>query len=422
VYNYTPQSGSGDLHLLVRSSDEVLAPKLDLAIPNINMFNGEKWYVSAGRVRGDLTSSLSSSYHLSCGFVEDQTTYTYFSTSSYFSETIAGDESHDMFQNITASYNASGTFLIVGSQSLDITSPLFLNSNIVTHFDGKIGQIRFWTKGLNSTETLEHLRNYASRGVEDPRFNFSFDLESTGTFERLRLDVSTDQATTGSNNLGEIVMFDFSQNQLHMQGRGFEPTKKILKNELFQINRISPNIDLLQTDEKVRIRSLFDLTATDDVSYPAPVYQLGPEQAINDDNRFSVEFSTYKALNEDMIGVIGDTQFLDDALGQTSSMFDEIYPDLEKVSKVYFERLTGQVDVRRFLELFKWFDASLTILIEQMLPRKTKFLGVNFVIESHLLERNKYRYPIDRMYLLDERPQRSTDMLLSQLTARLRRM
>jgi hypothetical protein len=178
----------------------------------------------------------------------------------------------------------------------------------------------------------------------------------------------------------------------------------------------------LQTDEKVRVRSLFDLTQTDDVSYPAPVYQLGAEQAINDDNRFAVEFSPYKALNEDMIGLIGDTQFLDNALGQTSSMFDEIYPDLEKVSKVYFERLTDPVEVRRCLELFKWFDASLTTLIEQLLPRKTKFLGVNFVIESHLLERNRYRYPIDRMYLLQERPQRSTDLFLTALNVRLRRM
>jgi len=422
VYNHNTSSGSGDLHLLVRSSDELTAPKLDLVIPDINMFNGEKWYVSAVRARGDLTQSLSSSYHLRCGYVEDQTTYTYFTTSSYFSETTTGITSHDLFQNLSASYNASGAFMIVGSQSLDIASPMFLNSNIETHFDGLTGQIRFWSKALTETESLEHLRNYASRGVEDPRFNFSFDTESTGTFERLHVDVSADQATTGSNGSGEIVLFDFSQNEFHMQGRGFEPTKKIVKNELFQINRISPNIDLLQTDDKVRVRSLFNLGQTDDVSYPAPVYQLGPEQAINDDNRFSVEFSTYKALNEDMIGLIGDTQFLDDALGQTSSIFDEIYPDLEKVSKVYFERLTDPVDVRRCLELFKWFDASLTVLIEQLLPRKTKFLGVNFVIESHLLERNRYRYPVDRMYLLNERPQRSTDLFLTALTAKIRRM
>ena len=36
----------------------------------------------------------------------------------------------------------------------------------------------------------------------------------------------------------KIFMFDFSQNQLHMQGRGFEPTKKILKNELFHVLKV----------------------------------------------------------------------------------------------------------------------------------------------------------------------------------------
>lgn len=421
VYNHSDSTDTGVLHLLVRSSDEITAPSLDLEISDINMFNGEKWYVSAGRIRGDLINSISSSYYLRCGYAEDQTSYVYFTTSSYFKET-TGDSSHDMFQNISSNYNASGTFVIIGSQSLDTASSLFLNNSIITHFDGLTGQIRFWSKDLNDVEALEHLRNYASRGVEDPRFNFNFDLETSGTFERLRLDVSADQATTGSDSSGNFRLFDFSQNNLHMSGTGFENNKLILKNELFQINRISPNIDLLQTDEKVRVRSLFNLTETDDISYPAPVFQLGPEQAVNDDNRFAVEFSAYKAMNEDIIGLIGDTQFLDNALGQTSSMFDEIYPDLEKVSKVYFERLTGPMDARRYLELFKWFDASLTVLIEQMLPRKTRFLGVNFVIESHLLERNRYRYPVDRMYLLDERPQRSTDLFLTALTAVLRRM
>ena len=31
-------------------------------------------------------------------------------------------------------------------------------------------------------------------------------------------------------------------------------------------------------------------------------------------------------------------------------------------------------------------------MIERLLPRTTEFLGVNFVIESHMLERHKLQY------------------------------
>ena len=45
------------------------------------------------------------------------------------------------------------------------------------------------------------------------------------------------------------------------------------------------------------------------------------------------------------------------------------------------------------------FDSSFSVLIEQLIPRKTNFLGVNFVIESHVLERNRFRYLFDDIYL-----------------------
>jgi len=419
TYQHNGLLDAGDLRLLVRSSKESAAPTLELIIPDINLFNGEKWYISAGRVRSDLTSSLSSSYFLRCGYNEDQTSYKYFITSSYFNESI-----NDMFQNIDRNYNASGSFIFIGSQSIDNSSTLFLNNtsdNATTIFDGSIGHIRFWSKGLNETESLEHLRNYRSAGVEDPLVNYNFDVTASGSFERLRIDVSTDQGTTGSNGNGSIKLFDFSQNRLHMSGSGFEPNKRLIKNENFQINRISPNIDLLQTDEKVRVRSLLDPLSTDSFTQLAPVYTLGADTSINDDNRFSIEYSAVKALNEDIISLIGDTQFLDNSLGHTALLFDNIYPDIEKLSNVYFNRLTGQMNLRTYVELFKWFDSSLTTLLSQIIPRKTNFLGVNYVIESHLLERNRHRYLFDKQYLGPERPKEDLDLFLTALSATIKR-
>jgi hypothetical protein len=423
IYAHDTQANSGSLSLKVRSSKQSQAPTLNLVLTGVNMFNGEKWHVACGRIRGDLTSSISSSYFLRCGFQEDYTSYTYFSTASYFSEVTGSDYTQDMFQNVSADYNASGSFLMIGSQSLN-TSTYFLNQNsgqILSHFDGLVSQVRFWSKDLSYQETLEHLRNYRSVGSRNPLTNFNFDRESSGSFERIRVDVSIDQATTSSGTGGLIRLFDFSQNQLHMSGSGFEILKRVINPEYFAINRISPNIDLLQTDEKVRVRSLTDVLSTDSYTAPAPVYELGPDTSVNDDNRFSIEYSAIKALNEDMIGIIGDTTVLDDALGHTSLMFDNIYPDLEKMSKVYFDRLVDPVNLRTYVDLFKWFDSSLTLLLSQIMPRKVNFLGVNYVIESHLLERHRHRYLFDEQYLGEERAKTDLDLFLAAVEASLRR-
>lgn len=423
VYGHSYLYGSGTLTLYARPSKESSAPTLQISIPDINMFNGEKWYVSAGRIRGDLTGSLSSSYFLRCGFNEDKVSYTYFTTSSYFNETSSG-VSNDMFQNIDTSYNSSGSFLVIGSQSLDTTTTRFLNTsgdNSITNFTGRTGFLRFWSKDLDNVESLEHLRNYRSIGVEDPKINFSFDTETTGTFARLRVDITTDQNVTSSDPIGNIRFFDFSQNSYHMSGSGFLTSSLVIRNETFSVNRISPNIDLLQTDEKVRVRSLIDPLSTDSYTQPAPVYTLGPDTSVNDDNRFSIEYSSIKALNEDIVGIIGNTQVLDNALGRTSLIFDEIYPDLDKISKVYFNRLVGPINVRDYLELFKWFDTSLTTLLEQLLPRKTNFLGINYVIESHILERSRHRYLFDQQYLSSTRSKQDDNKDESNLNANTRR-
>ena len=38
-------------------------------------------------------------------------------------------------------------------------------------------------------------------------------------------------------------------------------------------------------------------------------------------------------------------------------------------------------------------------MIAQLVPRKTNYLGTNFVIESHMLERPKMEYHYSEMYL-----------------------
>jgi hypothetical protein len=74
------------------------------------------------------------------------------------------------------------------------------------------------------------------------------------------------------------------------------------------------------------------------------------------------------------------------------------------------------------LEFFRWFEQSIGRFIEQLIPRKTQFKGTNYVIESHLLERNKVEYPVPEIYLAESDRNRLRDVLLfQQITGNLRK-
>ena len=72
--------------------------------------------------------------------------------------------------------------------------------------------------------------------------------------------------------------------------------------------------------------------------------------------------------------------------------------------------------------MYKWFNSSIGMIIEQFIPRKTKFLGINFVIESHVLERNRFRYLFDEIYLLSlQRDTSRGNLFLSQIAGNLKK-
>ena len=104
------------------------APLIELTLSGVNVFSGDKWYVSAGRQRCDeIGNAVSSSYFLNVARQENGTIREYYSTASVFAE--AQNPSNNLFQKLTVD-NTSGSFVVIGSQSLGIDPAIgFLNSH-----------------------------------------------------------------------------------------------------------------------------------------------------------------------------------------------------------------------------------------------------------------------------------------------------
>ena len=144
----------------------------------------------------------------------------------------------------------------------------------------------------------------------------------TGSFEKLWLDISTDQPETESNGTGGLSLTDFSQNFNATGSKagatlaGFAPLTRIIKPERFDFSFLSPNYDEMPELNKVRVagftqgKNLFELGGM-----PAPVYEIPKSAEPIDDTRFGIEFSIMQALDEDIMNIFATLESLDLALG-----------------------------------------------------------------------------------------------------------
>ena len=404
-------SSSPSVRLYLKGGSGHSDKHLSLVLSGANIFDGDTWHVSFVRKRNDsINSIVSSSYIVRCAKIELNKEEKFFETSSLLQETISDT---NIFQNITNTLNVSGTFLAIGSQSLEIGNNvnkhlLLSNTDDVVDevsrtvlFDGKIGNIRFWTKAFDTEEWKEHVRNRLSLGVKDPFINFNFEKKLSGSFERLRMDIELSQQISASDSNGILELRDFSQNNMHLSASGLEKSKKVVEKEIAKINYISPYFDEFVTSNKVRVRSFLNEENISGSIYSqiAPVYSLGNDSIFRDDPRFSIDFSIIDALNRDIINMFSSLDSINDSIGNMNEMYSADYTELERLMNVYFNRLTDKVRFDDFYKLFKWFDSLLNVMVNQLLPRKTKFLGTNFIIESHMLERPKIEYLGTDMYL-----------------------
>ena len=423
------------LKLFVRSTTVTgsEAPALELPLTGVNVFDDNHWHIAFGRYRQDdasVQSEISSSWFVSARRPEHGDIIEHYATSAYYMEDPANNVDRDVFQNVIAQRNTQGSYILAGSGTI-VSYDYFLNNTgsvgnreaRETEFSGRMGQIRFWSKGLSADELTEHARNFKSLGVETPQNNFNFNTTRTGSFEKLRVDYSMDQLVTESNGSGGFTVFDFSQNALHGTATAFEASTQVVKPETFYYSTLTPYIDSVSSTNKIRPRSFLDPDKVGPGQATAPLYTLPPRDQPRDDPRLSIDFSVVDALNEDIIKMFATFEEIESALGRPEMLYSPDYPRLAALRQVYFQRLTDKINLKGFFEFFKWFDESMGGFIKQLIPHKTDYRGINYVIEPHALERAKLRHQSAEQYIGPEkRHSQFGNIYLQLFNAKLKRM
>ena len=401
----------------------------EIRIYDVDLFDSDNWYVSFGREIGSQTETyVTSSYFLRVAKQE-------FGNLQVFKEerTLYFDSpSSNSWSNKSSATNSSGSYFHVGTSStLALGSGGFLNDTAIatsslsrtSNFNGQVGHMRFWSKALTTEEYKEHVKNFRSNGVDNPLVNYNFRNQDSGSFERLRIDMSTDQLETSSDSSGNLMIFDFSQNGLHASASNLGAQQDVIVPTQFNYTLLNPQFDERTASNKIRVRGFDNQLNIDEFNtLKAPVRSIPITEPVTDDTRFSIEVSSVRALNEDIVAILSSLDFFDNAIGSPELQFSQGYPDLQSLREVYFNRLTDRVNYKNLLEFYKWFDESLAGMVESLVPRNTRFMGINYVIESHMLERTKLRYLQEDIYLGENnRRGIGADLFLQQIVGTLKR-
>ena len=389
---------------------------------DVNIFDGDIWHISFGKKNVHETiNAVKSEYFLRSSKQLNGEIIEYNQTSS-----IVEEYSDSVLKNISE-YNTSGSFIVIGSQSFQDTSN-FLNyyndekSN--TQFTGFITNLRFFSKYTTEKEWIRRSKSYNSYGVDNPNINYNFANYESGSFERLIIQTDAKQNTRTSDNNGDIKIFDFSQNNFHFNGKNFENNATVLSPVRTQYEILSDKFDINSTNNKIRIRSFQDAKNlnTSYFSTIAPVNEININEESLDDNRFSIDMSVMKGLNENILKMFSSFDSFDDMLGMPNLIFADRYPELNTAKEIFFNNLIEKPDLEKYRTIFKWIDNSFSDSVYSIVPRTTNFLGINFIYESHVLERNKFKYSFDEIYLKSiERDASRNNIFLSQFVCNVKK-
>ena len=108
---------------------------------------------------------------------------------------------------------------------------------------------------------------------------------------------------------------------------------------------------------------------------------------------FSIEASMYEVISRNMLNFFASIDDFNNQIGEPVHMYRGKYKGLEKLRHLFFEKIKNVPDVEKFINLYKWLDSALEAAIANLIPASANSTtNIRSIIESHVLERNKYRH------------------------------
>ena len=108
---------------------------------------------------------------------------------------------------------------------------------------------------------------------------------------------------------------------------------------------------------------------------------------------FSFEKSMYQIISKEMLNFVAGVVSFNNMIGDPVNKYRPNYKSLEKVRERFFTRVQNDMDLDKFVNYYKWIDASLGRMLYELQPASSNLMAdLKNIVESHALERNKYKH------------------------------
>ena len=281
--------------------------------------------------------------------------------------------------------------IYVGAYGTNITGSNVHKSDVL------VSSAKYWTKFIDNKTLDQHLFDAENYGVSGSyRYVSELDpnVKDTYNFNSLALNWYFGNVTS-SDSAGNFYVTDLSSGSAENRnafgwmgnissylhpGRGFrfdtDTTSIVETKNVNEFKFIDPEqaissemVQILDSDDEI-----FGITE----QIPNYVY--------------TIEKSLYAAVTEEILDFFAGAVDFHHLIGQPVNRYRGRYKAMEHLRRIFFEKVQDTTTVEKFTEYYKWFDDAISIIIGQLVPASADFVSDTFnVVESHVLERNKYK-------------------------------
>lgn len=261
---------------------------------------------------------------------------------------------------------SSNIYNLTAADTASITSStkIQLGGNFASNdeYTGSVNEFRFWNRALSDNELNYHTYHYKSMMMDDPINSYQTN------YIRWKLadnkDLSTDQYVVDTSLRTNNFLLGHAINYPSLPAN---PTSSYWQNDYLENRLFLPNIGPSIYSNKIRI---------------------GNVTGIVDSPKISITFAPTDVINEDMMLEFGNLDF-NVLLGEPGNLYSSSYSTLIEWQNMYFSKYLGPFNFYNFIKSCQQMDNMIYQTLQQLVPcRVIPSFGI--LIESHLLERNKF--------------------------------
>ena len=300
--------------------------------------------------------------------------------------------------NTGKKYIESGKRAYVGADRTSVTGKLNYYSDVL------VSSIAYWTKYLQDTDLQQHILDIENIGLSG---SVQFMNGLDGGVPRIYNEALNHNSLalnwnfrniTGSDASGKFVVQDFSSGSATGTG-SFGWVGAIAGNyytgqgDLFKASSKTPvakkrlnSFRFVEPERPVSSDMIQIFTSEDDLTPNLRREEILPNFV------YSLEKSLYDAISQEMLDFFAGAIDFNDVIGHPVHQYRDRYKEIEKLREIFFRRVTETSTVENYTQYYKWFDDAITTIISQLVPASSEYINdIQNVIESHVLERNKYQ-------------------------------